>query len=84
MLKSKTIVHKDGTLSAFRLENLSPFLSEEKLIANMPNWGWRGIVLTNDRGFIGQNVDLKVDLSVNLETFYNLVEHADELNKIIF
>ncbi|MBQ9360927.1 MAG: thiamine pyrophosphate-binding protein [Lachnospiraceae bacterium] len=36
--KSVTIVNDDGTFSSSKLENLYPFLTEEELKQNMPEW----------------------------------------------
>ena len=36
--KSMTLLHQDGTFSSSKLENLYPFLSEEELKENMPQW----------------------------------------------
>lgn len=36
--KSMTIAHPDGTFSSSRLENLYPFLPEEEVAENMPDW----------------------------------------------
>ena len=36
--KSMTVAHPDGTFSSSKLENLYPFLSEEEVARNMPNW----------------------------------------------
>ncbi len=36
--KSMTVVHPNGTFSSSKLENLYPFLSEEELRENMPQW----------------------------------------------
>lgn len=36
--KSMTVAHPDGTFSSSKLENLYPFLSEEELKENMPQW----------------------------------------------
>ncbi len=36
--KSMTVLHQDGTFSSSKLENLYPFLSEEELKENMPQW----------------------------------------------
>ena len=36
--KSMTVAHPDGTFSSSKLENLYPFLPEEEVARNMPNW----------------------------------------------
>ncbi len=36
--KSMTIAHPDGTFTSSKLENLYPFLSEEEVMENMPDW----------------------------------------------
>ncbi len=36
--KSMTVAHPNGTFSSSKLENLYPFLSEEELRENMPQW----------------------------------------------